>query len=68
MILAGRVEGNVEAKTRLEIMNTGVMLGDVSSSVLIIEEGGVLDGTSKMGKANEKSEIGKLAEIKKSKA
>lgn len=68
MIVAGKVEGNVNAKNRLEIMGSGILLGDISCSVLIIEEGGVLEGNSKMNKGKEKSEISKLTDIKKNKA
>lgn len=55
IIVAGKIEGNVNSKGKLEITSTGVLLGDIVCSVLTIEEGGVLDGTSKMKKAEEKS-------------
>lgn len=60
MILAGKVEGNVNTKGRLEISSTGVLLGDINCSVLTIEEGGILDGTSKMAKSGEKSDNSKV--------
>lgn len=52
-IIAGFMEGNVIARERFEISSTGHMNGDVQSSIMTIEEGGVLDGTSKMGKKHE---------------
>lgn len=48
LILAGRIEGNVLVSGRLEITSTGALHGDVSCDIMIIEEGGLLDGTSKM--------------------
>ncbi len=65
MILAGKVEGNINTKGRLEITPTGALLGDVICSVLTIEEGGILDGNSKMIKSGEKNDTGKLTEFKK---
>lgn len=59
MILAGKVEGNINTKGRLEISSTGVLLGDIMCSVLTIEEGGILDGNTKMAKTSEKSDTGK---------
>lgn len=67
MILAGRVEGNVNTKGKLEITATGLLLGDVSCSILTIEEGGILDGNSKMAKSSEKNDSGKVADIKRNK-
>lgn len=67
MVLAGKVEGNINTKGRLEITSSGSLLGDVICSVLIIQEGGILDGSSKMSKIGEKIETSKLTEFKKHK-
>ncbi|MGE5391785.1 MAG: bactofilin family protein [Deltaproteobacteria bacterium] len=48
LIVAGRVEGNVVASGRFEIAANGYFKGDVTCSILTIEEGGVLDGNSRM--------------------
>lgn len=48
LIVAGRVEGNVVASGRFEITANGYMKGDVTCNILTIEEGGVLDGSSRM--------------------
>ncbi|NLB89440.1 MAG: polymer-forming cytoskeletal protein, partial [Syntrophomonadaceae bacterium] len=40
--------------------STGLLLGDIVCSVLTIEEGGVLDGTSKMKKTDEKDSNPKI--------
>jgi len=52
VMLAGKIEGNVIVSERFEISHTGVMVGDVSSRIITIEEGGMLQGTSKMSSAN----------------
>ncbi|MDD5605854.1 MAG: polymer-forming cytoskeletal protein [Patescibacteria group bacterium] len=46
--VAGTVIGNVSALHKLEVLDTGEIDGNVSSSALVIEAGGVLKGTSKM--------------------
>lgn len=48
LIVAGRVEGNVVASGRFELTSNGYMKGDVTCNIITIEEGGVLDGSSRM--------------------
>jgi len=48
IMLAGRCEGDIEAIDRLVINATGVLHGDVSCQLIVIEEGGILDGNCKM--------------------
>lgn len=55
LILAGKIEGNIDARGRLEIKSTGTMSGDACCSVISIEEGAYLDGTSRMNKSKEKA-------------
>ncbi len=68
MIVAGKIEGNVIANSRLEITSAGSITGDVTCNILIVEEEGILDGKSKMGKPGDKKDKGKLTEMKRSKA
>ncbi len=52
----GKISGNVDSKKRVEIHATGRIQGEVRTPVLVIEEGGVLDGNSNMtgeGKSEE---------------
>jgi len=52
----GKISGNVDSKKRIEIHATGRIQGEVCTPVLVVEEGGVLDGTSNMvseGKSEE---------------
>ncbi len=46
--VAGAVVGNIFASERLEIASTGKVLGDISTSCLVIEEGGFFHGHSTM--------------------
>ncbi|MBO8159668.1 polymer-forming cytoskeletal protein [Thermosyntropha sp.] len=54
IIIAGRMDGNVHAGGRLEISPSGNVNGDVACSVLVVEEGGVLNGMAKMNQTEEK--------------
>lgn len=56
LILAGKLEGKVAALERLEITSSGVMMGEVTCSVMTIEEGGILEGTTRMFKKQKKAE------------
>lgn len=56
LILAGKIEGNIEARGRFEIKSTGMMSGEASCSTISIEEGAYLEGTSRMSKGKEKLE------------
>ena len=44
----GRVSGNIEAARRIEIHATGRVLADIRTPALVIEDGGTLDGRSRM--------------------
>lgn len=46
--VAGEVNGNIRAGDKIEILETGRVFGDVESSSLSIESGGILKGKSKM--------------------
>ncbi|OXM85157.1 bactofilin family protein [Paenibacillus rigui] len=48
VILAGHVHGNVLCKGKLTIRSTGKLYGNTTAQSLIIDEGGVFQGTSKM--------------------
>ena len=52
----GKISGNIDSKKRIQIHATGRIQGEVRTPVLVIEEGGVLDGNSNMtgeGKSEE---------------
>lgn len=50
LMLAGRVEGSIYTRQRCHINESGVLIGDLACSVLSIDEGGILNGSSKMNK------------------
>ncbi|MDD2585055.1 MAG: polymer-forming cytoskeletal protein [Syntrophomonadaceae bacterium] len=65
LILAGKIEGDANISERLEIAASGSMLGEVSSKILSIEEGGCLEGTSKMSRQKEKAEPERAGQARK---
>jgi cytoskeletal protein CcmA (bactofilin family) len=55
LILNGVVEGEVNAKERVEIRSQGRFYGTISTPVLVIQDGGIFEGNCKM---EMKSDIG----------
>ena len=49
-IIRGVLQGNVNAKSRIEIYKTGRVSGDLTSPVLLVEEGAIINGTIGMAK------------------
>jgi cytoskeletal protein CcmA (bactofilin family) len=54
IVVGGRIEGNLKAKEIIEIKAKGQVYGDVSTSKLTVEEGGLFDGRSSMVKEETK--------------
>jgi len=54
LIVKGKLEGSITAKTRVEIHPPGKILGDIQTPVLVIEEGAIFDGHCRMDKAESK--------------
>ena len=48
IVIGGRVDGNVKAKEIVEIKNKGRLSGEIVTTKLVVAEGGVLDGRSRM--------------------
>jgi len=46
--ISGKLKGTAKASERLEIRSRGVVLGDISTPVLIVEPGGYFDGQCHM--------------------
>ncbi len=55
IMIAGRLEGKANAGARLEIAATGAVVGDINAVTLIIDEGGLLDGNSRMTRAKDQN-------------
>jgi cytoskeletal protein CcmA (bactofilin family) len=51
LIILGRVNGDVHATSRVEIHSNGILRGNLFTPVLVINEGGLLDGTCTMKEA-----------------
>ncbi|MCC3376015.1 polymer-forming cytoskeletal protein [Cohnella sp. REN36] len=51
MTIAGKVYGDVVTKGRLTILPGGQLHGNLSAGVLVVQEGGQLNGVSHMGEA-----------------
>ena len=48
IMISGEVEGNIEAKTKVEIHAPGKMIGNIKTPSLIIEEGVIFEGSCRM--------------------
>jgi len=59
VVVAGYVEGNITAKEVIEIKRSGQVRGDISTSKLVVIEGGFVDGQVSM-----KKDGSKVVEIK----
>ena len=47
VIIDGCVEGELEAKTKIELRSSGRLMADISTKSFVIEEGGIFHGASK---------------------
>ncbi len=56
IIINGLVEGDICAKTRVEIHSTGKVYGTLFTPVLTVNEGGILEGNCKMEGAPDRKE------------
>jgi cytoskeletal protein CcmA (bactofilin family) len=49
--VSGSVTGDVHATAKVVVHKTGRVTGDIEAQVLVVEEGAIIDGHIKMGKA-----------------
>ncbi len=49
LTLNGTIEGEVTAKERVEIHAKGKLYGNISTTTLVIQDGGIFEGNCKMG-------------------
>ncbi len=63
LLVDGKVSGNISATAKIEIHSTGKLYGNIITPTLVIEEGGLFDGTCKMEKGAETAAI-KITPIK----
>lgn len=57
VVIRGKVEGNVTAKERIELLAPARLIGNISAPRLIMTEGVVFDGDCSMGVAKQKGEV-----------
>jgi cytoskeletal protein CcmA (bactofilin family) len=50
--VSGSVTGDVHASAKVVVHKTGRVVGDIETQVLVVEEGAIIDGHIKMGKAS----------------
>lgn len=48
ILIGGSVEGNITARGRAEILSSGEVRGDIIAATLVVEEGGLFIGNSRM--------------------
>jgi len=48
VVVGGMVKGNIESSGRIEILSTGQVFGDLTASAIMIDEGGMFQGISRM--------------------
>jgi len=63
LIGCGKIQGNVRAHQRIEIQKGSVLVGDISTPILVIEEGAVYEGHCRMISLDEEQEQGPEAKI-----
>src|SRR5262244_1686492 len=49
VVSSGRIKATVNAVERVQLLKTAVVIGDIHTPVLIMEEGAKLQGTTDMG-------------------
>ena len=57
VVIRGKVEGNVSAKEKIELVAPARLIGNIDSPKLIITEGVVFDGDCSMGVAKQKGGV-----------
>lgn len=58
ILVAGVVEGHITARGRAEVVSSGEVVGDIDAGTLVIEEGGIFTGTSRMPREKGKNREG----------
>ena len=54
LTVSGRVEGNIVARKRVELLGTALVTGSVKTPALVVSEGAVLNGTCEMRREESK--------------
>ncbi|WP_455245636.1 bactofilin family protein [Petrachloros mirabilis] len=60
VVSSGRIKATVHAVERVQLLKTGVLIGEVHTPVLMMEDGAKLQGTTDMGVTGWSEELPKL--------
>ena len=52
-IIGGKINGKIKVAEKLVLESKSALMGEIKASKIIIEEGAIFEGTSKMGKKDE---------------
>ena len=58
-IVGGRVEGSIQAGERVEIQASAAVHGDIVTKVILVHEGGEVNGGVRMGETNKPGSSGR---------
>ena len=61
VVTSGRIKATITAVERVQLLKTAIVIGDVHTPVLMMEEGAKLQGTTDMGVTAWPDELPKLA-------
>lgn len=53
LVSSGRIEGNIRARKRVELLASSTVIGTISTPCLVVMEGATLNGTCDMGALEE---------------
>ena len=48
ILISGEVRGNLDIREKTEISSTGILLGNMKTSNLVVKEGAIIDGACQM--------------------
>ena len=57
IIIGGKIDGHLNGTERVEIKTTGHVTGDITTKALVIAEGGIFNGVSRMEADAEKTNV-----------
>lgn len=55
IVLGGKIVGTITANEKIVLESTSNLKGDIITKILVVEEGAIFDGSSKMGASGNKS-------------
>jgi len=56
-VISGKINGNLNAKSRIELQPQAKVLGNINSPVLVVQEGAIFEGNCQMSKTGEKTSL-----------